>query len=262
MQIDWITVAAQIVNFLVLVWLLHRFLYGPVVKAMEDREKRIAARLDEARKREEDAEREAAEHRARQAALERDREHILAMAEAEAENLRRTLEGAAREEAEQLRRDLAEEVDGEKKAFIRDMRRRSAEHVLELARRVLGELSDARLEEQMATAFARQIQDTGAELRTQLAKACHAGGGAVTVRSRIGLDADAQRRITRAVHQVISPTAEVRYESSEEVGSGIELTTGSQRLAWTFAGFLDELEQQLHRDLAEIGARHEDAPAT
>ena len=45
MQIDWLTVAAQIVNFLVLVWLLQRFLYRPIVSAMAERENRIETRL-------------------------------------------------------------------------------------------------------------------------------------------------------------------------------------------------------------------------
>ena len=44
MQIDWLTVAAQIVNFLVLVWLLQRFLYKPITNAMHRREERILSK--------------------------------------------------------------------------------------------------------------------------------------------------------------------------------------------------------------------------
>ena len=47
MDVDWITVAAQIANFLVLVWLLKRFLYGPVILAMDERDARIAGELRE-----------------------------------------------------------------------------------------------------------------------------------------------------------------------------------------------------------------------
>jgi F-type H+-transporting ATPase subunit b len=47
MQVDWITVAAQMINFLVLVWLLKRFLYGPIIKAMDEREAQIAERMRE-----------------------------------------------------------------------------------------------------------------------------------------------------------------------------------------------------------------------
>ena len=48
MLIDWFTVCAQIVNFLVLVALLKHFLYGPILRAMDAREQTIAGRLAEA----------------------------------------------------------------------------------------------------------------------------------------------------------------------------------------------------------------------
>jgi F-type H+-transporting ATPase subunit b len=255
MQIDWITVVAQIVNFLVLVWLLHRFLYGPIVKAMESREQRIAARLGEAEKREREAAQLAEEYRARQAELGHERARVLAEAEVEAEAKRRKLDETVRREAESLRRDLAEEIADERESFVRDMRRRSAEHVMELARRVLTELSDAKLDEQMAAAFARQLQDLDPEMHEQLAKAGREGGGTITIRSRVTLEADAQRRITRAIHQSVIDDAQVHYETSDSVTSGIELSAGSRRLAWTLAGYLDELEQQLQRDLAEATSR-------
>jgi len=55
MLIDWFTVAAQAVNFLVLVWLLKRFLYKPVLAAIDEREKRIAAQLLDAEKKKAEA---------------------------------------------------------------------------------------------------------------------------------------------------------------------------------------------------------------
>ncbi len=48
MLINWFTVLAQIVNFLILVYLLKRFLYGPIIRAMQEREKKIARRLQDA----------------------------------------------------------------------------------------------------------------------------------------------------------------------------------------------------------------------
>ena len=48
MLIDWFTVGAQVVNFLILVWLLKRFLYKPILAAIDAREKRIAAELADA----------------------------------------------------------------------------------------------------------------------------------------------------------------------------------------------------------------------
>jgi len=52
MLIDWFTVGAQIVNFLILVWLLKHFLYKPILDAIDAREKKIAAELADAERRE------------------------------------------------------------------------------------------------------------------------------------------------------------------------------------------------------------------
>jgi dTDP-4-amino-4,6-dideoxygalactose transaminase len=47
MLIDWFTIAAQVLNFLILVWLMKRFLYKPIILAIEAREKKIAEELAE-----------------------------------------------------------------------------------------------------------------------------------------------------------------------------------------------------------------------
>ena len=46
MLIDWFTVGAQALNFLILIWLLKRFLYRPVLAAIEARGDLLLARLD------------------------------------------------------------------------------------------------------------------------------------------------------------------------------------------------------------------------
>ena len=51
MPIDWFTVVAQAINFLILVWLLKRFLYKPILHAIDEREKGIAANSRRPRRR-------------------------------------------------------------------------------------------------------------------------------------------------------------------------------------------------------------------
>jgi F-type H+-transporting ATPase subunit b len=58
MLIDWFTVGAQALNFLILVWLMKRFLYKPVLAAIDAREKRIAAELADAETKKTDAKKE------------------------------------------------------------------------------------------------------------------------------------------------------------------------------------------------------------
>ncbi len=58
MLIDWFTVGAQALNFIILVWLLKRFLYKPILNAVDAREKRIAAELADADAKKTEARRE------------------------------------------------------------------------------------------------------------------------------------------------------------------------------------------------------------
>jgi len=62
-QIDYFTIFAQIINFLVLVLLLKHFLYGRIIKAMDEREKRIESQLQEAAKKKKEADEEADSYR-------------------------------------------------------------------------------------------------------------------------------------------------------------------------------------------------------
>jgi hypothetical protein len=56
MHFDWSTLALQTVNFAILVWLMHRFLYRPVLRLIDARraeiDKQHARRMTEAKGRE------------------------------------------------------------------------------------------------------------------------------------------------------------------------------------------------------------------
>lgn len=62
MSIDWVTVAAQLANFLLLVWLLRRFLYRPILDGIDAREAEIARRLAAAEQARSDARAAEAQH--------------------------------------------------------------------------------------------------------------------------------------------------------------------------------------------------------
>jgi F-type H+-transporting ATPase subunit b len=85
MLIDWFTVGAQVLNFLILIYLLKRFLYGPILRAMDRREERIADRLREAAERSEDAGKRAADLERRQSELAERRDAMMKAAEIEAD---------------------------------------------------------------------------------------------------------------------------------------------------------------------------------
>lgn len=113
MQISWWTLALQVVNFLVLVWLLQRFLYGPVRDILEKRKAMATQALDAAAKAKADAEAEQKRYQEERGALVAERQEMLEAAHRtiEAERTKRLEEarGEAKALIEQAHVEIAEE---------------------------------------------------------------------------------------------------------------------------------------------------------
>ena len=244
MQIDWLTVAAQIVNFLVLVWLLQRFLYRPITGAMRRREAKIEERLAEAKDARAEAEREAERLDSERAELEARKDEMLDQAREEADELRDRLESELRAEMEDKRaawtRHLAEERD----AFARTLQRRAGQQVLDIAARVLGEFADAELSERVAGTFLARLDALDDDTRDKLAEAASESGSA-TVETGTALDSAARGRVTRGLHEALSSDLEVEYREDPEVLLGVRLTVGEQSVEWSAAHHLRRLESTL-----------------
>src|SRR5471032_2465585 len=106
MLIDWFTVAAQALNFLLLVWLLKRFLYRPVLAAIDEREKRIAAQLQDAEKKKAEALKEQTDFQHKNEEFDKQRSALLLETTNAAKTEREKLLGAARQDSEALRSKL------------------------------------------------------------------------------------------------------------------------------------------------------------
>lgn len=254
MRIDWLTVAAQVVNFLILVWLLARFLYGPIVRAMERREADIADRLAEAEAKANAAAREATRHEQAVAALEEAQARLLAEARDAAEAVGRELEAGLRGEVEETRARWRAQLEEERAAFVRELRRQAARHFLEVARRALAHLANASLEEQVAAVFAERLRRLEPEAARAVAADARAGGGQVRVRSAFALPASARRTITGAMHESLGEDLDVAYETTDEVVCGIEAATGGRTVTWSVDSYLDDLERQVETLLGELTA--------
>ena len=96
MIIDWFTLVAQTLNFLILVWLMKRFLYKPILHAIDDREKRIATALANAEKIKVEAQKERDEFQKKNAEFDQQRAELLSKATDEVQAERQRLLDEAR----------------------------------------------------------------------------------------------------------------------------------------------------------------------
>lgn len=254
MQIDWFTFAAQIVNFLILVWLLKRFLYGPIVNAMAEREERIADRFDEAREKKDTAEAEASEYRQKQEELDRIREEKIQEAEENARERRRELIEEARAEADRLEEQWREALRRERDTFLQELSQRASRETLALARRALHDLAHADLEAQVVRVFADRIGSLDENRRQVLAEAVEADPEDVTVRTAFELDDDQKQSIIDTLRAVTESEPSPDFERDDVIGVGIELRAGGHKIAWNLDSYLSDLQDRISvRIDAEIG---------
>ena len=247
MQIDWFTVAAQLFNFLLLAWLLKRFLYRPVVDAMAEREQRIAGRLAQAEQREAQAQAEAQAYRETIAAFDREREARLAQARELAEQTRRELVEAARSEARASRERWQQDLEREQADFRTALVRELAEAAVDVARRALADLADAPLEAQALDKLARQVRALPPEDLQALAEAGPRLRLATTFEPAPAPLEDLRQALCAALGQDV----ELQRVRRSDLVFGVELAGAGYKLDWSLAGHLDEIAEQIRQSLDE-----------
>jgi F-type H+-transporting ATPase subunit b len=158
MLIDWFTVIAQAINFLILVWLLKRFLYRPVLDAIDTREKRIAAKIADADAKEAEAQKQRDDYQQKNQAFDQERNTHMNQVLEEAKAERAHLLDTARQESEDLRVRLAQGLRNEQQSLNEEISRRAREEVFAIARKVLSDLAGTSLEQRMTEIFLDRLR--------------------------------------------------------------------------------------------------------
>lgn len=154
MRIDWYTLALQTVNFAVLVWLLHRFLYRPVLRMVDSRRAQIDAEGDATRKTATEAKDELAAIAAERSSIAAERAQALASTAAEAETLEHDRQTAAEHEAAALLDAARKTLASERERALSDVERAA----LDLAGTFLARLLASLPPEVQAQAWLERIE--------------------------------------------------------------------------------------------------------
>jgi len=247
-RIDWLTVGAQLVNFLLIVYLLKRLLYRPVLDAMSRRERRVADRLREAEARERDAEASSRQFQKQSSDLERDKARLLEQARADADKERRAQLEQARADVDEQRARWRAQLEQEWADAQDRFRIVLAGAITDAARRALADLADADLETAMARAFRRHLAEVSADDRRALGST----QDVAEIATAFEPGPDLKREIADAVREAFGPR-DVRFVRAASVIGGIEVRVGGWQLSWTLAEHVRGLEDRLSEALLAAG---------
>ena len=261
MLINWFTVIAQIVNFLILVFLLKYFLYDRIVKAMDEREQRIQLRLKEAEAKKQEAEQEAEAYGKKNRDFDAKWEEMLAQAKDEAGARRKELTEEARQAVTKQRSVWLEAIQRDKKSFVQDLRKMAGSQVYTIARKAFRDLADEDVEQRTINAFLVHLNAMSKKTREAIATSIKESGDELIVRSAFEMPPKMREKITGSLRRKIADGIEIRYEAAPELIMGVELKIRGHKIAWSLEDYLDTLEEHALQAL-ETEAQRKTASAS
>jgi F-type H+-transporting ATPase subunit b len=246
MLIDWFTVIAQVVNFLILVWLLKRFLYKPILRAIDAREKHLSEQSKLAEEKKTEATKQLNAYQQLNQELLQNKEELLQSAKADVKVAQERMLEDARNEYVALRARLQESLRHEQEQMHAEMQQRTESEVFAIARKLLTDLASATLEQQMTEIFCAKLASLPSEAKSKLRMSL--GPGSVSqpvLRTGFALSTDQQHAITMQVRAILETEGNLDFQMRSELICGIELSTDAFKLSWSVADYLETFQKNL-----------------
>jgi len=243
MNIDWFTVAAQAFNFVVLIWLMKRFLYKPVLKAIDTREKLIADELANAETKKTAAEKQKEEYDRKNGELNAQSAAFLKNAQDEGQAEKLKLFKEARDEANSLSAKRKETLAEEERTLHNAVSRKTLDEVLALTRKIFMDLAGTSLDERVVSVFNRRLHNGDAAEIKDLISVLKTQKGTVTVRTALDISPELRASTEASIKEIIGSQTNVMFESSPDLICGIELGVNGQKISWSVADYLSSIEE-------------------
>ncbi|MEO7048348.1 MAG: F0F1 ATP synthase subunit B [Ferruginibacter sp.] len=245
MNINWFTVIAQAINFIILVWLLKRFLYKPILNAIDEREKKIAAQIKDADDKKAAATKEQADYKKKNDDFDTQKKALTGKAIADANTQRDKLLDDAKNEANTLRDKLEKSAKEKQETEALQSEAKTQKQIFAITNKALKEIASSNLDEQSVNTFIKRVHVLNEDEKKQFITAFTSNTNTILVKSAFDLPAAQKTAITDAVNETLGTKATLQFTTSPDLISGIELTTNGYKLAWSFADYLQSLQNNI-----------------
>jgi len=258
MLLDSFTIIAQIINFLILVYLLKRFLFNRIIQIMDEREKQITDQMQDAKTAKETAQKELDEQQRIREELQEKWNEMLAQAKKDAQKKREELVKDARSKIDEEQKNWREAILKQRTAFLRDLRHLSCEQVCQMSRKVLSDLADEKLENQLIENFLIQLGKLSKEEKDDFIRFIDKDERKIWVDSSFQLVREKESEIRKILEKIIGDKVEINFKVSPKLICGIETRTEGKKISWNIENYLDGLEEQLKKAFTEFSFQESD----
>lgn len=249
MEINWFTVIAQVINFLILVWLLKRFLYKPVLNAIDEREKKIASQLSDAAAKKAEAKKERDLFQQKNEEFDNQRRAQLTKVQEEAKAEKQKLFEEVRNESIVLRAKYEDSLQQEGEDIAESLKRKMQDEVFAIAQKTLSDLASVSIEEQLVDVFAGQIKNLKEEERNNFRSALFNNNKMLVIKSAFELPPSSKSKLENVIAEITGNSIKFQYQTSPELVSGIEVNAENYKVSWNIDAYLDTLKKDITSSL-------------
>lgn len=253
MGIDPFTFAAQIINLLVLLYLLRRFLYLPVLKAVEARQKLIRGEFKKAEEAQASADRLKAEYLAELEDAKLQKAEILSAARVSADKLSAELQKKVEAEYLAERKEQQARLQKQLKDFEESAERLAAERFGSFAEKALRQIADADLNEAAVKKFMRRIKELPVAEKTKMRQSFGTAEN-ITVVSAQRLSAESENKMKELLRSEAgaAENAVIRFETDPALVCGITVRGREYTLEWSLAEYAAEFRRIVSAELSAL----------
>lgn len=246
MQINWFEIVAQIINFFVLLFILQKLLYKPVVKVMQERQERIQESQIEADEQMNKANELINQYDSKIVDIDSEKREILDNARTKAQERKTILLEEYREEAENKREAYLREIEDEKENFIANLRRNLGESAVKIASYVLNTISSRELEDEVFKNFINILQNLDDNIPDSISLE---GEDSIDIHTSRDLSREEKNTIEGTLKEKLKAVKSVNYEIDESLVLGYELDFETYTLHTNIKNYLDTIEKDIIENL-------------
>ncbi|MBO6289144.1 MAG: F0F1 ATP synthase subunit delta [Alphaproteobacteria bacterium] len=253
MQIDWWTLIAQIINLVILLFLLRKFLYIPVLKAVEARQKLIADELQEAAVAKRKAQELTVKCTERLADIEAQKQNILAKANVDAEKLAQNLMQEARQQYQNAQKQWHNKLIGEQKSFESAVHDLISQYFTRFADNALSQMADTRLNDLIIAKFFDKLNSLTADEIKQIQETLK-NKPSIQILSAQTIDGKNQKLLESTLQKYfdINTNAKFEYTLEPTLIGGIVLRAAEQQISWNLADYMQQFQQQMDIQMQQL----------
>jgi F-type H+-transporting ATPase subunit b len=246
MNFSWWTFALQATNFLILVWLLRRFLFKPVSAIVARRKEEVARGMAAASAEKQKALDLQRELQAQRAGIDAERQKAIEEQRPQLAAERKKIIDEARAEAEKIRNQANTQLSEERAAATQELFSRTVELAMNLAERLLRALALPSIEHAFLTRVLDYLDRLPAQERAALVS--QLGANSLVVTTAHPLDAGEEAQWREQLGKRIGAAAGMKFNSDPALIAGAEITFPSSILRFNWHDALASAAQEINRN--------------